>query len=66
MLKKTITKFTIKELKKELLGLRSSYQMIVDRVKEHGLNTLNGVEMEEYGTYLGKIELCEHLIKKLD
>ena len=56
---------TIAELKKELTMLKKEYSKLVERYEKNGLESLDYEDLEYYGAYLGKKEMCEYLLEKI-
>jgi hypothetical protein len=56
----------MKELINDLKEQLNTYTQLVQEYESNGLETLNFGETENYGTYLGKKELLEDLIPKLE
>ena len=51
------------ELKKELTKLKKDYSKFAERLEKNCIDNLD-YESVEYYAYLGKIQLCEDLLKK--
>ena len=43
---------------------RDGYELLVEEYESRGLENLNSEEIESYGAYLGKLDLCHHLLAK--
>ena len=56
----------MKELINDLKEQLNTYTQLVQEYESNGLETLNFGETENYGAYLGKKELLEDLIPKLE
>ena len=54
----------MKELIKELKAMKKEYALLVKSYEKRGLENLDCEEIEYYGAYLGKVELCEDLLSK--
>lgn len=55
-------KILIKKLKEDL----KEYKNLVAVAKKHGVKNLDREQLEYYGAYLGKMELLEDIIPKLE
>lgn len=53
-----------KEFIKDLRDMAEGYSRLVRDYESRGLHNLDSEEIETYGAYLGKLELCEHLMTK--
>jgi hypothetical protein len=56
----------MKQLINDLKEQLNTYTQLVQENESKGLETLNFEETESYGAYLGKKELLEDLIPKLE
>ena len=56
----------MKELIRDLKEKLNTYTQLVQENESKGLETLNFEETETYGVYLGKKEILEDLIPKLE
>jgi hypothetical protein len=56
----------MKELIRDLKEKLNTYTQLVRESESKGLETLNFEETETYGVYLGKKEILEDLIPKLE
>ncbi len=54
----------MKDLIKELEQLKKGYQDLVNDYEETGLENLDSDQIESYGAYLGKLDLCDYLLNK--
>jgi hypothetical protein len=52
------------EFIKDLSDMAEGYSRLVRDYESRGLHNLDSEEIEQYGAYFGKLELCEHLIAK--
>lgn len=55
----------MKELKKELTKLKKGYAKLVKAFEKNGRENIDYESVEYYGAYLGKVELCEDLLKMI-
>lgn len=56
----------MRELINDLKNRLVEYTQLVKESESKGLETLNSEEIEYYGAYLGKKELLEELVPKLE
>ena len=56
----------MKEIIKYLKGRLVEYNNLVQQSESIGLDNLNYEETESYGVYVGKVEILEELIPKLE
>ena len=56
----------MKEIIKDLKGRLVEYNNLVQQSESIGLDNLNYEETESYGVYVGKVEILEELIPKLE
>lgn len=54
----------MKDLIKELEQLKKGYQDLVNDYEETGLENLDSDQIESYGAYIGKLDLCDYLLNK--
>ena len=54
----------MKDLIKELEQLKKGYQDLVNDYEGTGLENLDSDQIESYGAYLGKVDLCDYLLNK--
>jgi hypothetical protein len=58
--------YTIKDLINENKQQLNEYRKLVSGYEKRGLENLDYEETEYYGAYLGKVELLETIIEKLE
>jgi hypothetical protein len=58
--------YTIKDLINENKQQLKEYRKLVSGYEKRGLENLDYEETEYYGAYLGKVELLETIIEKLE
>jgi hypothetical protein len=58
--------YTISDLINENKRQLDEYRILVSVYEEKGIENLDYEETEYYGTYLGKVELLETIIEKLE
>ena len=56
----------MKELIKDLKTRLVEYKQLAQQSESIGLDNLNYEETESYGVYVGKVEILEELIPKLE
>ena len=55
----------MQDLLKKYKTLLSGYRKLVEEYESKGLENLDSEETEYYGAYLGKVEMCEEIIRDL-
>jgi hypothetical protein len=53
-----------REFIKDISDMAEGYGRLVRDYESRGLHNLDSEEIETYGSHLGKLELCEHLLAK--
>jgi hypothetical protein len=52
------------EFIKHVTDMVEGYARLARDYESRGLHNLDSDEIESYGAYIGKLELCEHLLAK--